>query len=149
MTSFDEAQLLIRLLREGREYYAFAHDEARDPETAEVFALALKARRDLLDDLVATRLLFQTSPAHPTRVLAADLGYEELRHQFDPLHPQTHAAALHERERRIVNLMDDLVDTDNESSPKLHAALKAHYAQFVDVEECLGRWSQQQQAVLV
>ncbi|HSX62003.1 MAG TPA: hypothetical protein VLF18_17585 [Tahibacter sp.] len=146
MTSFDEAQLLIRLLREGREYYAFARDETRDPEITEVFALAVKARTDLLDDLVATRLLFQTSPAHPTRVLSADLGYEELRHQFDPLHPLAHAAALHERERRVVHLMDDLFEAD--SSEKLHAAMSAHYAQFTEVEDCLARWSQPYQAAV-
>jgi hypothetical protein len=141
MTSSDEAHLLIRLLREGRDYYAFARDETRDPETTEVFALAVKARHDLLEDLVATRLLFQTSPAHPTRILSVDLGYEELRHQFDPLHPQAHAAALHERERRVLHLMQDLFD--DETSPKLQAALKAHYAQFVEVDNCLARWNQQ------
>jgi len=146
MTSFDEAQLLIRLLREGRDYYAFARNETRDPETAEVFSIAAKVRLDLLEDLVSTRLLFQTSPAHATRTLAPDLGYEDLRHQFDPLHPQAHATALHERERRVVHLMEDLVDSDVEASPKLHAALKAHYAAFVDVEDCLGRWSAQQAA---
>lgn len=144
MTSFDEAQLLIRLLREGRDYYAFAREETRDPETTEVFAAAVKARLDLLEDLVATRLLFQTSPAHPTRTLAADLGYEELRHQFDPLLPQAHAAALQERERRVVNLIEDLFD--DEHSPRLQAALKAHYSQFVEVENCLGRWNQQHQS---
>lgn len=141
MTSFDEAQLLIRLLREGREYYAFARNETRDPDTADVFSLAAKARLDLLEDLVSTRLLFQTSPAHATRTLAPDLGYEGLRHQFDPLHPRAHAAALHERERRVVHLMQDLVDSDVEASPKLHAALKSHYAAFVEVEDCLARWS--------
>lgn len=146
MTAFDEAQLLIRLLRESREYYAFARNEVRDPETAEVFALATKARLGLLEDLVSTRLLFQTSPAHATRTLAPDLGYEGLRHQFDPQHPQAHAAALHERERRIVDLMKDLVDSDVEASPKLHAALKAHYPAFVEVEDCLARWSALQAA---
>jgi hypothetical protein len=147
MTSFDEAHLLIRLLREGRDYYAFAREETRDPETTEVFAAAVKARLDLLEDLVATRLLFQTSPAHPTRTLGVNLGYEELRHQFDPLLPQAHAAALHERERRVVDLIEDLAD--DEHSPKLQAALKAHHAQFVEVENCLARWNQQHEAALI
>ncbi|WP_313919856.1 hypothetical protein [Tahibacter sp.] len=141
MTSFDEVQLLIQLLREGRDYYAFARNETRDPETAEVFSLAAKARLDLLEDLVSTRLLFQTSPAHATRSLAPDLGYEDLRHQFDPLHPRAHAAALHVRERRVVHLMQDLVGSDVEASPKLHAALKIHYAAFVEMDDCLARWS--------
>lgn len=147
MTASDEAHLLIRLLREGRDYYAFARDETRDPGTAEVFALAAKSRHDLLEELVTTRLLFQTSPAHPTRTLAVDLGYEELRHQFDPLHPRAHAAALHERERRVLHLMQDLFD--EESSPKLQAALKSHYAQFIEVDRCLARWVQQHETAQV
>jgi hypothetical protein len=146
MTTFDEAQLLIRLLREGRDYYAFAREEARDPETAEVFALAVKARGDLLDELVSTRLLYKTSLAHPARTLSPDLGYEGLRHQFDAQHPQAHAAALHERERRVVHLIEDLVESDETASPKLHATLKAHYRAFVEVEDCLGRWSALQAA---
>ncbi|MBL8300034.1 MAG: hypothetical protein JNN30_16970 [Rhodanobacteraceae bacterium] len=140
MTSFDEVHLLIRLLREGRDYYVFARDEVRDPEAVELFARALKARHDLLEGLVATRLLFQTSPVHPTRTLSADLGYEELRHQFDPLHPKTHAAALHERERRVLHLMEDLLESAG--SPKLHAALRAHHAQFEEMCNLLLRWSQ-------
>lgn len=143
MTSFDEAQLLIRLLREGRDYYAFACEETRDPEVSEVFALAVRARRELLEDLVSTRLLFQTSPAHATRSLDHDLGYEGLRRQFDPLNPQAHAVALHERERRVVHLMQDLFDSEIDSSPKLQAALKAHYPLFVEVEDCLARWGAQ------
>jgi hypothetical protein len=141
MSAFDDAQLLIRLLREGREYYVFARDEVRDPEIASVFALAVRARHDLLEDLVATRLLFQTSPAHAVRTLDPNLGYEELRHQFDPAHPQTQAPALHERERRVINLMHDLFESETESSPKLHAAIKAHYGQFAEVEDCLARWT--------
>lgn len=143
MNAFDEAQLLIRLLREGRDYYAFAHEEVRDPDAAETFDLALRARRDLLEDLVATRLLFQTSPAHATRELPHDLGYEGLRRQFDALHPQTHAVALHERERRVVQLMESLLEAEMDSSPKLHAALRAHRAQFTQIEERLARWGAQ------
>lgn len=146
VNAFDEAQLLIRLLREGRDYYMFARDEVRDPEIAEVFAMAVRARRELLEDLVSTRLLFQTSPAHAVRTLAPNLGYEELRHQFDPLHPRTQAAALYERERRVIDLMHDLFENETESSPKLHAAIKAHYALFIEVEDCLGRWSATQMA---
>ena len=144
MTTFDEAQLLIRLLREGRDYYAFASDETRDTETASVFALALKARHDLLEDLVATRLLFQSSPAHAVRTLSADLGYEELRHQFDALLPQAQAAALHARERRVVDLMQDLFDAEPAAhSPRLQSVLKTHYARFVEVEDCFARWCRQ------
>ena len=36
MTASDEVHLLIRLLREGRDYYAFARDETRDPDAAEL-----------------------------------------------------------------------------------------------------------------
>jgi hypothetical protein len=146
MNAFDEVQLLIRLLREGRDYYAFARDEVRDPEVAGVFALAVRARRELLEDLVATRLLFQTSPAHATRSLAPNLGYEELRHQFDPLHPQSHATALFEREQRVIHLMHDLYESEFDSSPRLHAAIKAHYSRFIEVEDCLERWSVRQRA---
>ncbi|MBN8741004.1 MAG: hypothetical protein BGP24_20420 [Lysobacterales bacterium 69-70] len=146
MTTFDEAQLLIRLLREGRDYYAFAVDETRDTETAAVFALALKGRHDLLEDLVATRLLFQTSPAHAVRTLPPDLGYEELRHQFDALLPQAQAAALLARERRVVDLMQDLFDAEPAAhSPRLQSVLRTHYAHFVDVEDCFARWSRQQE----
>ncbi|TDR38946.1 hypothetical protein DFR29_11889 [Tahibacter aquaticus] len=150
MSAFDDAQLLIRMLREGREYYAFACDEIRDPEIASVFALAVRSRRDLLDDLVATRLLFQTSPAHAVRSLAPNLGYEELRHQFDPRHPQVQAVALHERERRVIGLMHDLFENEAEGdhSPRLRAAIKKHYAHFVEVEDCLGRWTSQQHMVV-
>lgn len=143
MSAFDDAQLLIRMLREGRDYYAFAHEEVRDPEVAGVFALAVRSRRDLLEDLVATRLLFQTSPAHAVRSLAPNLGYEELRHQFDPHLPQSQAVALFERERRLVGLMHDLFESETEAdhSPRLRAAIKKHYANFVEVEDYMERWA--------
>ncbi|UXI67974.1 hypothetical protein [Tahibacter amnicola] len=138
MSTFDDARKLIHLLREGRDYFAFAHDEVVDREVAEVFARALRARRELLEDLVTTRLLFQTSPAHATPSLNADTGYEGLRHQFDPHHPRMQAEALYERERQLIGLIEDLFEAD--SSPKLQFALKRHYAQFVELARTLDAW---------
>lgn len=136
MSTFEESRLLVRLLRESRDYYVFARDEVRDPEIAGIFARAVRARRELLEDFVATRLLFQTSPGLEGPPLDPNKGYDALRHQFDPRHPDTHAEALHEREQRLIRLMEDIYEGD--SSPKLRAALKAHYQQFVAVARSLS-----------
>lgn len=136
MSTLDESRLLVRLLRESRDYFVFARDEVRDLETARVFARAVRARRELLEDLVSTRLLFQTSPGLTDPPLDSARGYAALREQFDPRHPDAHAEALHERERRLIHLMEDVYDGD--ASPKLKHALKAHYQQFVATERALG-----------
>ena len=135
MSTLDEARQLVRLLRESRDYYVFARDEVRDPEVARVFARAVRARRELLEDLVATRLLFHTSPGFNDAPLDARIGYAALRQQFDPQHPDMHAEALYEREQRLIHLMEDVYD--GEASEKLRDALKVHYAQFVAVSRGL------------
>jgi hypothetical protein len=135
MSTLDESRLLVRLLRESRDYFVFARDEVRDPEIARVFARAVRSRRELLEDLVATRLLFHTSPGLTDQRLDSRIGYAALRDQFDPIHPDAHAEALYEREQRLIHLMEDVYEGD--SSPKLKNALKAHYQQFVAVSLAL------------
>ena len=136
MSTLDESRLLVRMLREGRDYFIFARDEVRDPEIARVFARAVRARRELLEDLVATRLLYQTSPGFTDPTLDSSRGYTALREQFDPQHPDAHAEALYEREQRLIHLMEDVYEGD--ASPKLKNALKVHYQQFVAISRTLG-----------
>lgn len=136
MSTFDDSRLLVRLLRESRDYFVFARDEVRDPEIAAIFAKAVRARRELLEDLVATRLLFQTSAGFKDPLLDSGRGYDALRHQFDPRHPDAHAEALYEREQRLVHLMEDVYEEDD--SPALRDALKKHYQQFVAVARSFG-----------
>lgn len=136
MSTLDESRLLVRLLRESRDYYIFARDEVRDPEVARMYARAVRARRELLEDLVATRLLYQTSPGFNDPILDSTKGYAALREQFDPQHPDAHAEALYEREQRLIHLMEDVYEGD--ASPKLKTALKTHYQQFVAFAHTLG-----------
>lgn len=117
---------LVALLREGRDYYRFAADAVRDVEVSQVYGYAAACRTRLLEALVAARLLQHTSPgAHEPTPPADGQGYVLLRGQFDPIHPEAQAAALVQRERHLLRLVEAVFRT--EGSLAARRALKDAY----------------------
>ena len=127
MTLVNENGLaaLVTMLREGRDYYAFAADEVRDGETADAFRFAAKCKSELLDGLVAAHAVQRRTLDVVTPPAAPDEGYERLRKQFDPLHPELQGPALYERERRVSKLIESVFRTEN--SLPIRRALKSGY----------------------
>lgn len=135
---------LVALLREGRDYYRFAAGEVRDTEVALVFGYAADCRARLLEALVAARLLQHTSPAHQPPPLADGQGYALLRGQFDPAHPQAQAAALLQRERHLLRLVEAVFRT--EGSLAARRALKDAYPHLHRTAVILQRLAQRRAA---
>jgi hypothetical protein len=140
----DGVRLVVRLLRESRDYFAFARDESQDPEMARVFGRAARSRNDLLEDLIAMCVV----PANASPIAAPlpdeDHGYAKLRTQFDPQHPEVHAEALFHRECYLVRLMEEVFRTD--SSHALRRVLKANYRKFLNCAQSMHALSLRHQA---
>lgn len=135
---------LVALLREGRDYYLFAAQEVQDAEVAEAFRYAAACRTQLLEGLVAARVLQRTSPEHALPPVADDIGYARLRGQFDPRHPETQGLALFERERHLLRLVEAVFRSD--SSLPARRALKDAYPHLAKMVEILRRLARRREA---
>ena len=146
MTLVNENGLnaLVTVLREGRDNYAFAASEARDPEIADAFALAAKYKTELLDGLVAARVLQHASADHAVAPAPTDEGYARLRAQFDPYHPEVQGVALYERERHVTQLIQSVFRTEN--SMGVRRALKNSYAHMAQLVGIMQRLAKRRQA---
>jgi hypothetical protein len=140
----DGVRQVVRLLRESRDYFAFARDESQDPEMARVFGRAARSRNDLLEDLIASCVV----PANASQVAAplpdVEHGYAKLRSQFDPQHPEVHAEALFHRECHLVRLMEEVFRT--EASQTVRSVLKANYRKFLNCAQSMHALSLRHQA---
>jgi hypothetical protein len=146
MTLVNENGLaaLVTMLREGRDYYAFAAEEVRDAETADAFRFAAKCKSEMLDGLVAAHVIQRRSLEHVVGPAAADEGYERLRKQMDPMHPELQGPALYERERRVVKLIESVFRTEN--ALPIRRALKNGYPQAGQLARMTQRLAQRRAA---
>lgn len=140
----DGLQWLVSLLRDGRDYYAFAECETDEPETREAFRVAAQARSILLDELVRAGAIERQPPGSPSPELDADHGYAPLRRQFDPQLPALQALALHRREAHVLRLMESVFRAN--SSLPLRSALKRGYPELKRCAETMWRMSLRHQA---
>jgi hypothetical protein len=124
MTAFTQDSLvgLVALLRDGRSYYRHAVVHTEDAEVRNAFGLAAEARDGLIVDLREAGFI---DAVGDVSMPSTPQGYEMLRRQFDPRHPELQADALMLREEATLRG----VETVFRSHPtlKVRSLMKKHF----------------------
>ena len=127
---------LVTLLRDGRTYYRNAVVHTEDVEVRNAFGLAAEARDGLIVDLREAGFIEVAAEITPT---PTQEGYESLRRQFDPRHPELQAEALLPREDATLRLVESVFRSH--PTLKVRSLMKRHYPRLQQSAAIIHRLS--------